>query len=65
MSLLSAKRPSAKQKAIDEVTKDTNFQKTTFDIPTDLYHAFKVKCAQENITMKEAIIKAINQYTNK
>ena len=58
-------RASHIQAAIDAVTKDTSFQKTTFDIPVDLYHAFKVKCAQDNITMKEAIIKAINQYTNK
>lgn len=44
-------------------TVDTEMGHLMFhDIPTELKNKFKSKCAKENISMKEAIQKLMNDY---
>ena len=35
-----------------------------WDIPIELRTKFKVKCAEQNITMREAVINLISLYSN-
>lgn len=39
---------------------DTSF--TIKKFPSELYHKFKVRCAEKGISMKEALIKLVRQF---
>lgn len=39
---------------------DTSF--TIKKFPSELYHRFKVRCAEKGLTMKEALIKLVEEF---
>lgn len=65
MSILNkAGRPLPMEVAMNAMTKENDVKITTFSLPVNLYHKFKLKCVKDNVSMKDVIIKSINQYIN-
>lgn len=65
MSLLKAGRPTRRERAISAVQDRNSKVRVNFDVSKAFHKKIKQRALDENISVKEYILKALNEYLSK